>query len=329
MKKQFGELDNAESAPTMDRAFRLRPSPMKLRASPSGLHFFDRSTGWNALVEEIRVPAATWARAPQQVSIALTNACDLSCRYCYAPKTAATLDAGLLAGWLRELAENGCLGVGFGGGEPTLHGKFIEICRRTAIETDLAVTFTTHAHRITAEHPDQLKDYVHFIRVSMDGIGTTYERMRGRPFAELLMHLSMLREVAPFGINYVVNAETFQDLDAALELADEWGAREFLLLPEQPVGAQPGIDARTLCALRSWIGRRQGRVPLAIGESHGDWIGCENPSREQGLRAYAHIDANGMLKRSSYEKTGVVIERGGVMEALRLLESGTTEGREL
>src|SRR5438094_984958 len=133
-------------------------SNIKLRAGPSGLHLFERKTGLNVLVDEVRVSPEQWARAPRQVSVALTNACDLACPYCYAPKTPAVLDTEKLSGWLRELDDNGCLGVGFGGGEPTLHREFTEICRQTAERTRLAVTFTTHAHRISRseEHTSEL-----------------------------------------------------------------------------------------------------------------------------------------------------------------------------
>lgn len=181
----------------MNRAVSQDGFGFKLRAGSFGLHLFDRKTGWNVLLDEVHVPAAQWARAPGQVSIALTNACDLSCAYCYAPKALGSLDSDQLAGWLRELDDNGCLGVGFGGGEPTLHRNFIKICQQTAKHTGLAVTFTTHAHRITPEYANQLIGSVHFIRVSMDGIGATYEGLRGRPFAALLSRLKIVRDIAP------------------------------------------------------------------------------------------------------------------------------------
>jgi MoaA/NifB/PqqE/SkfB family radical SAM enzyme len=206
----------------------------KLRAGPSGLHLFDRKTGWNVLLDEVRIPPTQWARAPRQMSIALTNACDLGCPYCYAPKAFGSLDPYRLAGWLCELDEYGCFGVGFGGGEPTIHPSFADICRQTAKLTNLAVTFTTHGHRMKPEHRTQLKDAVHFIRVSMDGVDGTYETLRGRPFAGLKSKVEIIRDIAPFGINYVVNALTLPDLDAALEITAKWGASEFLLLPERP-----------------------------------------------------------------------------------------------
>jgi sulfatase maturation enzyme AslB (radical SAM superfamily) len=312
----------------MNRAVSQNRKGFKLRAGPSGLHLFDRTTGWNVLADEVRVPPAQWARAPGRISVALTNACDLKCAYCYAPKTFGSLDTDRLAGWLRELDENGCLGVGFGGGEPTLHRNFTKICQQTAKQTRLAVTFTTHAHRITPEYADQLTGSVHFIRVSMDGIGATYEALRGRPFAALLSRVKIVRDIAPFGINYVVNARTLPDLDGALELSGDLGVSEFLLLPEQPVDGSAGIDQETLSALRMWIGRYKGRIPLAISEGHEKEVLCGTFSGESSRRAYAHIDAKGFLKRTSYDTEGILIGRDGVMEALRRFEDGTAEGQQ-
>lgn len=156
-KSEFNTSGIQRRSTYMNRVLSQHRKGFKLRAGPSGLHLFDRKTGWNVLVDEMRIPPTQWARAPRQTSIALTNACDLDCPYCYAPKTFGLLDADQVAAWLRELDDNGCFGVGFGGGEPTLHCNFIEICRQAAEQTNLAVTFTTHAHRITHRYVDQLK----------------------------------------------------------------------------------------------------------------------------------------------------------------------------
>src|ERR1700675_1760433 len=102
---------------------------IKIRTGPSGVHLFCRKTGLNVLCDEVRVPEILWASAPRQISVALTNRCDLTCRYCYAPKGRATLNFEQLTTWLCELDSNGCLGVGFGGGEPTLYRRFAELCQ--------------------------------------------------------------------------------------------------------------------------------------------------------------------------------------------------------
>ena len=235
------------------------------------------------------------------------------------------MDVDTVVAWSIELDKGGCLGVGFGGGEPTLHPQFAHLCQRVATETQLAVSFTTHGHRITEELVDQIKGAVHFIRVSMDGAGETYERIRGRNFVTLLDKLRLVRAIAPFGVNYVVNAETIRDLDAAAAVAFEHGAFEMLLLPERPVAGAGGIDSASSKALTRWIqGNAQYR--LAISDSAPtDGIPIANPFRdESGVTAYAHVDASGRLRISSFSADGVYIQ-SSVKAALDELRNQTGE----
>ena len=303
------------------RLFNRTSCGFKIRSSSSGIHFFDRDTGVNILLDEAQVPQDSWSLAPRYVSVALTNACELSCPYCYAPKRPATLHVERLKEWLVELDVNGCLGVGFGGGEPTLYRRFAEVCRFAAQETGLAVTFTTHGHNLNEPLLKVLSGNVHFVRVSMDGVGATYETLRGRPFQVFLQQLQLVRRLAPFGINCVVNNQTLPDLDSAAKLAGDLGAAEFLLLPEQPVNGIGGIGDVTLNRLRDWIDHYRGAVPLTISETGAEGIDVVNPLyKESGLRGFAHIDAWGTLKRSSYARKGHSIGDEGLMRALRTLE---------
>ena len=293
----------------------------KVRIGPAGVHLFDRNTGLNILVDEVKTFESAWSLAPRHVSIALTNACELSCTYCYAPKRPAALEFHLLTTWLKELDENGCLGVGFGGGEPTLYRQFPEICRFAAEYTNLAVTFTTHGHNLDEQLLAKLCGKIHFFRISMDGVHSTYEALRGRPFSHLLNRIKIARELAPFGINYVVNRRTLADLDRAIATAANLGASEFLLLPEEPVNSRGGIDDRTLAILRKWIEYYSGPIPLAISEVKASGINVTNPfANEPGLRGFAHIDARGVLKRTSYDDVGQPIGPAGVINALSLLK---------
>ncbi|MEM7201822.1 MAG: radical SAM protein [Planctomycetota bacterium] len=273
------------------------------------------------LLDEVRVRSHLWAAAPRQVSVALTNACDLACPFCYAPKHPAVLDVETVAAWLDELDAAGCLGVGFGGGEPTLHPRFAWICRYAAERTGLAVTFTTHAHRIDEELVDSLRCAVHFVRVSMDGVGHTYSSSRGRPFGEFRSRLETVRKLATFGINFVVNSSTLADLDAAISFARDVGAAEFLLLPERSVAGRGGIDASSAQALRQWVGQYRGTLPLSVSEGDADGMPtCSPLEAEGGLRAYVHIDASGALKQASFVREGVRIGADGVMRALARLQ---------
>ncbi len=260
---------------------------MKVRLGPDGIHLFNRVSGQNVLIDEVSVPPQLWHLAPRYVSIALTNACELSCPYCYAPKERAVLSVDLLKDWTVELDANGCLGVGFGGGEPTLHPGFSELCKFLAKETFLAVTFTTHGHRITSTLAEDLTDSVHFIRVSMDGIGTTYELLRERPFSNLISSIKLIRRLCPFGINFVVNGRTLPDLQTAVDMASDLGAAEFLLLPERPMRGRAGVQASELTRLRHWVEGYKGHLRLNISESHtADLPVCDPHKYELAMSSF-------------------------------------------
>lgn len=294
---------------------------MKLRLGPDGHHFFDRHTGINVLMDEVRPAEKCWSRAPRQVSIALTNVCDLHCAYCYAPKSRASLTADQVLAWLVELDEAGCLAVGFGGGEPTLHRQFAEICRRTARETRLAVTFTTHGHRLTDHLLESLAESANFFRVSVDGVGQTYDAHRGRKFDDLVARLNSLAGVLPFGINVVINDRTIDQLDALANLAQQVRAAELLLLPQQPTATVAGVTQELSAKMEEWVRNYSGPIRLAISEAGADGLPtCDPLPREKGLRAYAHIDASGMLRASSYATASAPIGKTGVMAALDRLQ---------
>lgn len=294
---------------------------MKCRSGPDGLHLFDRRSGLNVLFDEVDFDEASWARAPRQVSIALTNACDLACPFCYAPKSAATLEASRLRGWLDELDAAGCFGVGFGGGEPTLYRRLPEICRHAAEQTALAVTMTTHAHHWTPELVDALAGTVNFVRVSVDGVGPTYETVRSRSFVELMHRIALIGQAFRFGLNCVVNAATLPDLNAVADIAASVGAVELLLLPERPARGRPGCNSRVVAALHRWIEDYRGPVPLALGEGDVGSLATAQPlPSETGLRAYAHIDAFGTLRRTSFDLAGELVDGRGVLAALHRLQ---------
>lgn len=295
---------------------------MKFRISPNGAHFFDRLSGLNVLLDELRPKEAAWSASPRQVSIALTNICDLHCGYCYAPKHKASLCTDQVLGWLKELDSEGCLGIGFGGGEPTLHPDFVNICKQVAGETQLAVTFTTHGHRLTPQLVKRLKGSIHFARISVDGVGSTYEEQRGKPFASLLRGVELIATLSPFGINVVVNERTVAELDALSELAQKVGASELLLLPQQATTVVPTMDGVVGRALQDWVFNYKGKVRLAVSEAGASGLPtCDPLPDERGLQAYAHIDASGMLRASSYSPVGAKIGSAGVLSALKRLRN--------
>lgn len=298
---------------------------MKLRRGNDGLHFFDRRSGINVLLNEIQFPRTEWAKAPRFVSFALTNLCDLRCPFCYAPKQSASLDAEKVIEWSHELDNNGCLGIGFGGGEPTLFPHFATLCRNVSESTGLSVSFTTHAHRFRPELRDSLNGAVHFIRVSMDGVGETYEHFRHRPFSTFLDQLSLVRDTSPFGINYVVNETTVCQLDEAAELVFSAGASELLLLPEYSAN---GLPASTRHRMSRWLKENSSRVRLSISElGVTDGMPIADPFvNEKGMMAYVHVSAFGKVSQTSYDQRGAIAinATNGILAAIAQYEGGET-----
>jgi MoaA/NifB/PqqE/SkfB family radical SAM enzyme len=298
----------------------------KRRVSAAGIHFFNRATGRNVLLDKISIPAALHSRAPRQVSIALTNRCDLACPYCYAPKSRDELALERLQRWLGELDDNGSLSVGFGGGEPTLYADFAKLCQYVARRTRLSVSFTTHAHHIDSHLAERLRDHVHFIRVSMDGVGATYESIRRRSFSNLVERLANVRSISAFGVNVVINERTLPDLSDVASVALNAGACELLLLPQMPTPRVKAISTATLESLHRWVDSYRGCLKLCINAASAEGFPiCDPLVAEQGLHAYAHIDARGVLKPTSYAIGGVPLSDGSVVQALDTLARSLAE----
>lgn len=279
---------------------------MKIRYDENGIHLFNRKSGANILIDELTVPKEKWSKAPRHVSFALTNVCDLKCAYCYAPKDKSELRMEDLKNWITEIDRYGSIGVGFGGGEPTLYPKFTELCQFAAANTDLSVSFTTHGHRITAAMAEQLKGNIHFIRVSVDGLNETYEKLRGRSFSGLLSHMELIGSIAPFGVNYVLNADTLPDLSEAVSYWEQFGATEFLILPE--IDFTGSISTNLLGNLRTFLSDYSGKLPLRINENCSEDMPVALPFHDSdSLQAYAFVDAKGRLRGTNYQHDGIDI----------------------
>ncbi len=292
----------------------------KVRLGSDGIHIFDRDSGTNVLLDEIIPPRDRWTLSPRQVSIALTNACDLECTHCYASKKPARLDFESVKQWMLELDGAGCFGVGFGGGEPMLYPKIKELCQFGRAHTNLAITMTSHGHRLSVPLVESLKSSVNFLRISMDGVHQTYEKIRGRSFLSLLEKLSLIKGQIPFGINYVVNETTIVDLMRAAKIAEELQAKELLFLPEAAHGRGKAVTYQTLTQLSDWISSYRGSLQLSISSAHSELVRSQKPLPSESEEiAFAHIDANGILKRCSFDSNGQIISDKGVMQAYKKL----------
>ncbi len=299
-------------------------SGMKIRLERAGAHFFDRKSGLNVLLDEVHPGPECWSSAPRYMSIALANACDLRCSFCYASKLPHRIPAELVRGWAGELDANGCFGIGFGGGEPTLYAGFPRLCRDIYDHTNLAVTMTTHGHHFTTALVDDLTGSVSFIRLSMDGIGDTYERIRGRSFKDFNDCLALVRATATFGINCVVNGDTIDELDRVAEHAFASGAAELLLLPETGDDGEIRLTKPQVETLERWVAYNHHHNRIAMSQHGAEAIAAPTlfSSSDDTTYNFLHVDASMMLKVTAFARDGVALSpEKPLMDAVAELRS--------
>jgi hypothetical protein len=92
------------------------------------------------------------------------------------------------------------------------------------------------------------------------------------------------------------------------------------------VRSAEAISVGTMQGLRRWVDSYGGPLKLCINEASAEGFPtCDPMMRERGLRAYAHIDAMGVLRPSSYSDTGVQLSGGSVLQALDQLAHDLAE----
>jgi len=291
---------------------------MNVRKESRGLHFYDRITGWHILADEVRIPVENRDEGPEVISIAVTNVCDLSCAFCYAPKSRHMLSVQEIVRWCRELDQLGTLEVAFGGGEPTLFPGLAEACRTIWTETKLGISITTHGHHLNEQLWENLKGFVSIVRVSIDAPEPLYSSIRGRPLAPAIKNIRQMEGLVPIGINTVVNTQTLGNLDELAVVVRDLGAVDWLLLPEIKNGEFTLSDSEWH-RLDNWISRSNDlnlrTTTNAKAHLNGPFLLDDAPED------YAHISANGDLRRCSYESTGISLrDRPSMLIALQELK---------
>ena len=280
---------------------------MKLRKEISGLHFFDRKSGIHILMDEISVDKAEISVSPRIVSIALTNICDLKCHFCYAPKNRETLDFENLKILCKKLDVLGVLELTFGGGEPTLYPKFIELCQWIWNNTSLGISFTTHGHKINSNFVEKIQNNVSMIRFSIDGVEPRYSQIRGRKLSELLGKINLVKGKIPFGINCVVSENGIKELEKVIELSLNIQAENILIIPEHSNGVFQ-LSKKDWIALDQVIEKYDSEIELLVTHEAADFINSKTLQiSDETEFLFSHISADNKLKINSYDNTGIEI----------------------
>ncbi|MBI5636352.1 MAG: radical SAM protein [Nitrospinae bacterium] len=160
----------------------------------------------------------------------LTRRCNLVCAHCYAWATDATYRTELSGpDALRvvdDLKEAGCRQLIFSGGEPLLRSDIFDLAAR-AKKAGMLISLSTNGTVITDAIAGRIRDTgFDYVGVSLDGVGATHDRFRGKEgaFEESLAGLLRCkRRGLKTGLRFTITTENLPELPFLFRLAEEQG----------------------------------------------------------------------------------------------------------
>lgn len=157
----------------------------------------------------------------------ITRRCNLKCVHCYSDSDARLYPGELT--WdecvavIDDLADYGVPALLLSGGEPLIHPNFFELASY-ARGKGLRLTLSTNGTLIGADEAARLKalDFS-YVGISLDGIGETHDKFRGRAgtFERTMAAFRHCKAVGQkVGLRLTLSANTITDLDAILDFIE-------------------------------------------------------------------------------------------------------------
>jgi MoaA/NifB/PqqE/SkfB family radical SAM enzyme len=236
----------------------------------------------------------------------------------------SALPADLLIAALEDARAKGYTAISVSGGEPLLYGGLISVLR-AARDLGLATALTTNGIPLTPRRIAALKDCVDLIAISVDGVPSSHDEMRGQAgaFAAMQARLSGLRASRiPFGFIFTLTDTNIDELTWVAGFAIEEGARLLQIHPLEEVGRavamlrgrRPGELAANIAyvaymGLQDRVGRQ---LLVQLDFAHRDLV------REEPWRVYAENDCVAADDRPLAELVDtLVVEADGVVVPLQ------------
>lgn len=242
--------------------------------------------------------------SPTEVTVELTNACNLRCEYCYAGSGERYPDELSTSEWkqvLQQLSTLRVFGVFFGGGEPMIHPDFFELVQ-FAQDAGLDTWVSTNGTLIDQRAARKLASSgLKPVQVSVDGASDgTHNSIRGQPWAfrRTVEGMENLRkEGVPFQVSMTVTQRNIDEIEDLVALVAPLGANAVFLSSARPsvsAGTKqddiaPSTDAEL--ALDARVKELRAAYPalaLSFVGRHGDAPGKLSPNWTAIDDAYSH-----------------------------------------
>jgi radical SAM protein with 4Fe4S-binding SPASM domain len=157
----------------------------------------------------------------------ITRRCNLRCIHCYSDSDAREYPGELTLEQCRavldDLAQFGAPGVLLSGGEPLIHPRFFDLASY-ARSKGLRLTLSTNGTLIDRAAAQRLKELgFAYVGISLDGIGATHDRFRGRQgaFEKTVTAFRHCKAVGQkVGLRLTLSAHNVADLDRILDFIE-------------------------------------------------------------------------------------------------------------
>lgn len=170
-------------------------------------------------------------QAPLTINWAINNSCNFACRHCYSRNdTHDELEDDVLLACIDKVAKAGVLSLNFGGGEPLLHPRLLEIARHCA-GLGLRVSMNSNGWYIDAAKAAELKKAgFSKVGISIDSHeASVHDGFRGVPGSHARA-VAALRHLQEGGIatsvSTVICRINSKTIDELVELARQGGAEQ-------------------------------------------------------------------------------------------------------
>lgn len=231
----------------------LRPLHWRAHPLDGKLLLFERDSGINVLLEGEET-AHLNRTAPRTLLIAITNACNLTCSFCYRDLESRSLwRYDTLMPFCREIDEWGVLEVAFGGGEPMLFPNWSDFINELHDTTGLCLNFTTNGTLLTEGFLQAVAGKYGQIRVSL------YE---DNHYAETIKLL--VRCGARFGVNWLITPDELPSLEAKFGSLLALGVRDFLLLGYKGADSALHLTSKQYPTFSAFINKVYGQLGSAV-----------------------------------------------------------------
>jgi len=191
--------------------------------------------------------------SPTQVTLEVTNRCNIQCKYCligdFQKKSLSVLSYEEFKRLISDLSDLGVFTIDFSGGEPFLRSDLLNLLKY-ARTLNISVKVTTNGTILRHNIIDSLIDIVDVIQISIDGSAQNiHNTTRGGELERIIKSAELIGETGiKLQIGTVACQSNFGNIPKIIELAEILGASSFNLMDLQIAGW--GMDIWSVQALR-------------------------------------------------------------------------------